>query len=352
MKNNLQKIAFIVALALFVVPQVTFAAWWNPFTWFSDIDRINVDYNQKMTEEKRSNNVLDTTSAPPVSESTPQIKTTFYVKYDSTRLRKCASTDCDVLGYYKVNDQIISTDSKTLSLNDMPEWIMFTLPEGKTAYINKSVLSETRIPAQEVMSQKTVDSNRLSDADKKIITGWVDHIDREIVAQSDLIEQIRQDGYQNSAADVIDVIQVYVLNLKVLKNELTSALVRNNRGDVSAAIGRIQNLSDKYNIDFKLSLDNSVRNLRISTENARAQAVDDAYRQVRAQQDAINQARLDSANAYTDKYNEIMENAKREGLTQGVVNNQLNAAGLIRQVNCSYSSVGGMTPGGGSVTCY
>lgn len=33
MNKNFHKITFTVALALFVIPQVTFAAWWNPFTW-------------------------------------------------------------------------------------------------------------------------------------------------------------------------------------------------------------------------------------------------------------------------------------------------------------------------------
>jgi hypothetical protein len=36
MKNNLSKFAFTIALALFIIPQVTFAAWWNPASWFNN----------------------------------------------------------------------------------------------------------------------------------------------------------------------------------------------------------------------------------------------------------------------------------------------------------------------------
>ncbi len=43
MKKSFPKIVFIVALALFIIPQVTFAAWWNPLSWgiFSSIFQTN-----------------------------------------------------------------------------------------------------------------------------------------------------------------------------------------------------------------------------------------------------------------------------------------------------------------------
>lgn len=149
----MKKYLTLLALVIFIIPSITFAVWWNPSTWFSRIDKMNFDYNRKMNEEANRKKTTDVTNnlVPTSTVSIPEIKTTFYVKYENTRLRKCASTDCEILGYYKVNDQIISTDSKPLTLKDMPEWIMFSLPDGETAYINKSVLSETSIVEQKNM---------------------------------------------------------------------------------------------------------------------------------------------------------------------------------------------------------
>jgi len=34
MKNNLPKIFLVAVIGILIFPQVSFAAWWNPATWF------------------------------------------------------------------------------------------------------------------------------------------------------------------------------------------------------------------------------------------------------------------------------------------------------------------------------
>ncbi len=55
MKNSFSKIVFTGALILFIVPQVTFAAWWNPFAWgiFHKTDK-NTELLEKRIHELES----------------------------------------------------------------------------------------------------------------------------------------------------------------------------------------------------------------------------------------------------------------------------------------------------------
>jgi hypothetical protein len=60
MKNISQKIFLLSVISFLIIPQVTFAAWWNPFTW---------NFFHKPTEIKIENIITPPTSVfPPVVE--------------------------------------------------------------------------------------------------------------------------------------------------------------------------------------------------------------------------------------------------------------------------------------------
>lgn len=342
----MKKYLTLLALVIFITPSVTFAIWWNPSTWFSRIDEMDFDYNNKMNREKqqkKNSDIIPNQTPTSISTPIPEIKTTFYVKYENTRLRKCASTDCEILGYYKVNDQIISTDSKPLTLKDMPEWIMFSLPDGETAYINKSVLSEKPVK---------VTKNAITDADKSIINKWISDMNSEITVSSTVTNYIKSKGDSGMAIDVLDVEDVYVKNIDVIKKQLVTASVNNQIDTVISLIDRYKNLKSNHSFDYEKAVITSRQRLDDNISNARIQATKDYYQNQQIQRDAVNKARIDAANAYSQKYNELLNNAKTEGVTEQVFNAQLNAAGMGGgQINCTTMPAAGMY-GSYHITCY
>lgn len=70
MKNNFSKIVFTIALVLFIIPQVTFAAWWNPATWFNN---WTFTHKTEMTEpvSDATNSDDDQNKRIPANNSSP-----------------------------------------------------------------------------------------------------------------------------------------------------------------------------------------------------------------------------------------------------------------------------------------
>ncbi len=58
---NMKKYLLVLLLAVFIVPSVAFASWWNPLSWFNDwtfhkievVPQTQIE-TQKTTEEKTS----------------------------------------------------------------------------------------------------------------------------------------------------------------------------------------------------------------------------------------------------------------------------------------------------------
>jgi hypothetical protein len=144
----MKKLLPLVFVFSLVIPQVTYAAWWNPISWsifHRDNIKISTDELLKMYSPKAT-----TTSK----------MTKFYIKYDNSRVRTCASANCSVLGYYKKND-FINLDGQ-LSLKDLNEWVEVGEVPGKIGYLNKSVLSETPQANTEIIQPK---NNEVSSKD-------------------------------------------------------------------------------------------------------------------------------------------------------------------------------------------
>lgn len=78
MKNNIYKILFIFAISILIVPQVTLAAWWNPFTWkiFNKTPEINVQSaNQSSELEKLRSEVEELKKKTATPTPTPATTT-------------------------------------------------------------------------------------------------------------------------------------------------------------------------------------------------------------------------------------------------------------------------------------
>ncbi len=168
-----QKFIFVIILAIFIVPQVTFAAWWNPFTWgiFHKAD-TKTEVLEKRIQELESK--LNTPTTTPII-------TKFYTKYDNVRIRACASTTgCDVIGYYHhKNTEITVQGEVTYKLADLPEWLEHMTSNGLKGFINKSILSEKPTEAnQTTQIETTFESDTTSASNKDLnLSGLDNYID-------------------------------------------------------------------------------------------------------------------------------------------------------------------------------
>ena len=132
---------YLLILVAIIIPQITFAAWWNPFSW-KIFNRTNpqVEKQERKLDPSEPNSVV----------------TRFYIKNDNSRIRSCPSTDCEVIGYYKKDSEITMQGERVYQLSDLPEWLEHTTFEGLRGYINKSILSEgsiNRPPLNEFLTE-------------------------------------------------------------------------------------------------------------------------------------------------------------------------------------------------------
>jgi len=142
MKRSTLPILVIVLL----VPNLVFAAWWNPFTWFkqdSNSDKQQVQQTLVKYQE-------------PVNYSQPTSKT-FYVQADNTRVHDCASLSCKVIANYPTNTELTLVYA---SATDLPDWVQFTFPDSNgattTGYIKSTMLGENRVVIQKVVPTGTL----------------------------------------------------------------------------------------------------------------------------------------------------------------------------------------------------
>ncbi len=129
-------VSIVILLAL-VIPQFALASWWNPASWFNNWSFSGSTTKTRLLEKRiqESENKIST-------PATTSVSTTFYVKYDNSNIRKCPSTDCDVIGYLKINTDMTVQGDRLYKLSDLPEWMNHTNTDGLKGYIGKSILSE------------------------------------------------------------------------------------------------------------------------------------------------------------------------------------------------------------------
>jgi hypothetical protein len=125
-------IPFIIPLSIFLILS-TLTIWFNHFR--SSETAVDTEVVQKRTINPT---FLIGTSREYVQE---EIETaTYYVSVDNARVRSCPSFNCEVLGYFNVNDKIvIESDRHDLAA----DWIAFKVGDSsETVYIHESVISD------------------------------------------------------------------------------------------------------------------------------------------------------------------------------------------------------------------
>src|SRR3989344_4767972 len=84
MKKNLYHISFLIIFGILIFPQITFAVWWNPFSWFSrkpiEKPRASIQVPVSTTTAPELINVDKKPESIIVSSSTPVKKTTVVKK--------------------------------------------------------------------------------------------------------------------------------------------------------------------------------------------------------------------------------------------------------------------------------
>jgi SH3-like domain-containing protein len=362
----MKKYLHFLVLLILVLPTITYAAWWNPSTWFTAGDTWYAETYDTRPDTKVTTEISGEWKKELAEVQNPQptsTKTTrFYIKSDNTRLRTCASLTCDIKGYYVKNNYIDVARSDTVQLNDLEEWLEIKEPDGSIGYLNKSVLSDKKIVESHTSTVKkvTATSNQITAKDREAINSWITDIDDQDEETADTLKLLYEKKFNVNPSIVADVLTDYQDNLRYIKQQINTSH-QNIIADPQSYSVEIEKIKT-YISRYQKIKDDFVPNLEIAfgtfmKKNSRAaeekyEYVNDYYNEQRAQLNAINQAKVDAANAYVEKYNSIRNSASGRGVTESAVNNQLEAAGLIKQTHCTFSAVGGMTPGAGSMTCY
>ena len=415
----MKKYLSVFVLTVLIIPSVTFASWWNPISWFGnwsfsgnpDVKTQVLENRISELEKKLSGTATSDTPITDSADKASAIRTAievasstqstkFYVKYDNSRIRSCASTDgCDVVGYYNKNGEITISGDRPFKLTDLNDWIQINTSNGVNGYISKSVLSETSVTISSPVKQDVTTDN--SATNSQVNTPIVYNPDSVVVSNDDAISirnslqalivkrnkrisdsesflptiyaamasSPNNQSYQQAGNNIIDnetkhnsvlrkITEMDTITINKISSKLESNRSVTDRDLPTPDENRQQKAYIEQDNQFRINLEplitafvnikvadlkNQVTNLTAEL-NAKTQ-LDNAIVSEQARLNAINQARV-------EQYNIIRANGAREGLTEAVVNGQLNAAGLINQVNCYTSPVGGMTPSGGSITCY
>ncbi len=136
----MKKIVILTLAITLMIPNIVFASWWNPLTWFAKQN------TPQLVPVSQSEVVITTTTTDgrlKKKVEKPSDTTRFYIKYENSRLRSCPSIECDILGNYALNQTV--DISNVTSLKDVDEWTSITTEGGLHGFFNKSVLSEAPV---------------------------------------------------------------------------------------------------------------------------------------------------------------------------------------------------------------
>lgn len=230
--------------------------------------------------------------------------------------------------------------------------------ELKEISANKPVVQDLRlatstspkmgIRASTIVAKPTAVENNVVDHSKELanLNAWVQDIAKE---RQDLIQTIKKvegenslkvlDGYNKKLFDIhrgmVSVMEIPAWEAKIIM--------------FNRWIELYNDANKQTHAQLKLAHDIDMAD-RISDLKRKARR--DYYDELEDEYEELQEERQQIANDRANLYNEIRSNGSREGVTEAVVNAQLKNAGLINGTTCSFSSVGGMTPGSGSMVCY
>jgi hypothetical protein len=183
----MKKIIIASIFTILVIPNFVLAAWWNPLSWFN-----KWSFSEKTTKTEVLEKRIQELENKLATTSTTSVSTTFYVKYDNSKIRKCPSTDCDVIGYLKINTDMTVQGDRVYHLSDLPDWMNHTNPDGLKGYVNKSILSENPVKVDnsaQVNTNRTIEKspnsqNNVSTYSKdtaiSLIDTWINNQESEL----------------------------------------------------------------------------------------------------------------------------------------------------------------------------
>jgi hypothetical protein len=247
----MKKIVIFILIITFALPHFVLASWWNPVSWFNNWSFSGKTETKTEILEKRIRELENKLN----TSTTTSIVTKFYTKYDNTRVRACASTTgCDVIWYYYYkNTEIILQGEITYKLNDLPEWLEHTTPNGLKGYINKSILSEKPIeiinpaetsknPISETVSVQKNNQTSSKETALSLIDTWInnpvfelgeiDQYSKDIDYWKDRFQEIRESALflMNNATDqylisqakyLLDICDVIITSSELAKNGMS-----------------------------------------------------------------------------------------------------------------------------------
>ena len=100
--KNYQKIFVLMIAGILIIPQVTLAAWWNPFSWsiFSFSPRLDSHVQMTSTTTSPNQDTIDLSTTTVTATNLQDFKVFSATLSVPAAMRKCSSSQCEVIRYY------------------------------------------------------------------------------------------------------------------------------------------------------------------------------------------------------------------------------------------------------------
>jgi hypothetical protein len=366
----MKKITIFIFIITFTLPNLVLASWWNPLTWFSQ-------KNNGVLEQK-DDNWRKTLSNLSSTTTTPQQDTKFYIKYDNSRIRSCQSTtNCAVIGTLSRNYELELSGSTKLTLDTLPEWIVVNITDGRTGYINRTVLSESPIvldsKPSSVISQQTNNSSVPNNTATKVKTlEFIDASIKTLTMSKNYFQTLKNDvnEIKQSTKDRRDFItsaniynDTYLSQLadidgeSIKKYDSYSKAFDNGIYFTNSTLEIIQKYKDEImsgNLQYDLSTYNTLLYVWYQDTIKIINSVEGVWNDFTSNYDIASKKRDSVSELMKLSQNKNTQTHYSQILSPGYLPSvpAIPALPIQKIINCSFSSVGGMTPGAGSMTCY
>ncbi|MFZ2621109.1 MAG: hypothetical protein WAX85_01265 [Minisyncoccia bacterium] len=257
----MKKYLFVSLVIILIIPSVTFAAWWNPFTWSifqrapkvevqkteqvstttapkdnSEIDALKqeiADLKNQVNQPKPETKKVTTTTKPPVTTKvaeTPKVTVTPTVSVSVSKnpASQCLATKDSWNSFIKIKNDV---DTKLLAL---------------ISSYNKSAWGTGNKPS-EVIAQFSYNYERMNPAKTKFfsdadaIDKVIDTIPQPPVSSNTILDQIKK-NFNNSVASYRSAYELTLSSFKVIADDDNGL----SKAEIDTTLSLLNDGSDKF----------------------------------------------------------------------------------------------------------
>ena len=234
----MKKLITLTLVTLFI-PQMVFAAWWNPFSWFKKEETKNINLIQKndvTNNDKKGNAIL----APVVSVSSDVIQTENISNRKKNVIKQKSLTT--------INEEVNNSIQQTQKIDNKEDKV-----QPVVAPTIKTCLSGVVISINDNCTKTCPDGEIvLETLSCRIVTQPAQNNQQSVIDQSQIQEQQKQNQIKSMLVEWSskkNVLDQKILDIKIkLSNDIAN--VQSSAGTNTYQQGSIDNLTNKANTNI------------------------------------------------------------------------------------------------------